>query len=1546
MKTIILIIFAATICLSFDYSKKINKSGSTKRAGCIAPSSSLEMNYNDVSARLETNGVLFLDKKNSVVGSYIVPKKSGVSAIYASSLWIGGVDVNGQLKLAAQKFGSTGNDFWTGPLSSLSNTGNYNPTKPVGDNNIRSYGEGNISSDDCIAFDKFFTIRKAEVIQFIYWWECKNNFRVEGCKSIIEPTNDVLNRINNWPAHGDVSKGQDKYLAPFYDRDNDGEYSPSKGDYPWYDDILGKDDIKCGSDRRISLFGDETNWWVFNDLGNSHTESGGAPIGIEVRAQAYSFSNSNELNQMTFYNYEMINRSTQTLYKSYFSQYVDADLGNPADDYVGCDVTRGLGYCYNGDNFDEDNAGIKGYGLSPPAIGIDFFEGPYQDADGKDNIGPRYINNKLSLPSVVQAIEDQGIVYSGLGIGYGDGIVDNERFGMKRFNYYTANATQTQSDPTTAANFYNYMNGKWRFGDRTVFGGTGFPGSVGATSEFADYMFPGDSDTLNWGTSGINPGVKNWSELTNKNTAGDRRFVQSAGPFTLRPGSVNNITVGIVYARSSEGDLLASVRSLKRADTKAQALFDNCFKTMEAPNAPKLSSIQLDNQIILTLENPIISNNYLESYNIEDPYILDNEDGTENFKFFRFEGYQIYQLKDEFVSVTDLDNSDKARVIAQCDIKNGIKDLVNYEYNSEIGFSIPVRKVTATDNGIKHSFIVDKDLFSIGNNLEMNKKYYFIAVAYAHNNYKTYVPDNPNNLDGQKTPYLRSNKTFDGKTITPFEVKLENSSDKNLLPKSTYGYSPEITRIDGKGNGKNFLVLSQDSKDSIVKSGFFHKLTYENGKGPLNIKVVDPLSLAKGYFECKFRGYKSETLNQAKNNKGIDTAEWIIYRYDKKGGVILDSVSSDLTIQSDNEQIIPHWGISIQINQNEYYFTDVNKKTYSISDEYKRFTDPINAIMTFQDSSKKWLTGISDREEYTPYNWIRSGTNEYKPNPNDDLLGIFNPKFYPDQKNTYGDAFMDPEKKYSKLLNGIIAPHCLVGYQGEFMPLAYPDKILSPNDVRDITSISRLNNIDIVITKDTSLWTRCAVIELGRKIIGNEGGAKSGTLRKGKSVDKLGRPTGSSNGMGWFPGYAIDVESGMRLHMAFGENSFLTGDNGRDMIWNPSNVSHDSNGDFHFGGQHAIYVFGVNVHGYTDNSKNCPYYDGKNNWVYDKLTSDNVSDYLSVFQNLLWIANPLAIKNNFSIETDCKISVRVNKEYNDFTATGLNKGKPMYAWEIKGTELPVYKIKNQQKICNGEAYQINGKKYTKTGIYEDVFKSKNGLDSIIVTELTVKDKITFEEVKQICQGETYNGYSKAGVYSKKLTSSSGCDSIYLLKLSVNPLPKVTLTFKESLCNNSGIYYLDSLNAGLPKGGVFTGDLVQKNNLLDPKGLSGTIILTYTYTDELGCSSSVSNGLKIIDRYGTSNCKVGSIDEKVNTMLTIYPNPTNDIFSIITLSKIPLINFTVTITDLVGKQLQKVKLQQIQTDISLRNLGPEGVYMVNLYDKDGHFIRCHRVVLSN
>ena len=45
---------------------------------------------------------------------------------------------------------------------------------------------------------------------------------------------------------------------------------------------------------------------------------------------------------MTFCNYVLINQGSQTLTNTYFGQWVDTDLGDPRDDYVGCDVQRGF----------------------------------------------------------------------------------------------------------------------------------------------------------------------------------------------------------------------------------------------------------------------------------------------------------------------------------------------------------------------------------------------------------------------------------------------------------------------------------------------------------------------------------------------------------------------------------------------------------------------------------------------------------------------------------------------------------------------------------------------------------------------------------------------------------------------------------------------------------------------------------------------------------------------------------------------------------------------------------------------------------------------------------------------------------------------------------------------------------------------------------------------------------------------------------------------------------------------------------------------------
>jgi len=409
-------IYADKLITEKDLKTKELKAGA---AGCSAGAGFAFLDINNIRARVNTGGDMWWDFDRA---QYFVPANSPKTSMFSASLWIGGVDVNGQLKLAAQRYRGNGDDYWPGPLS--------------------IDGSAAVDDETCSQYDKLFKMTRQEVDEYLLWWNSTN-------RNEEFPGYTIPQSILDWPAHGDVAKNQSYYLAPFYDQNGDGDYDPTQGDYPYYD----VDNSLCRtltptmdasyyypndpenwrygilSDQVIK--GDQTLWWVFNDKGNVHTETTGAPIGMELRGQAFGFATNDEVNNMTFYSYEIINRSTFTLTNTYFSQWVDTDLGFAQDDYVGCDVNRGLGYCYNGVSIDGTGQ-VEAYGIQPPAIGVDFFQGPYMDPDGIDN--PKY--QYLIDPATGDTLEKIQLCDVSInGINFGDGIVDNERFGMRRFVY-------------------------------------------------------------------------------------------------------------------------------------------------------------------------------------------------------------------------------------------------------------------------------------------------------------------------------------------------------------------------------------------------------------------------------------------------------------------------------------------------------------------------------------------------------------------------------------------------------------------------------------------------------------------------------------------------------------------------------------------------------------------------------------------------------------------------------------------------------------------------------------------------------------------------------------------------------------------------------------------------------------------------------------------------------------------------------------------------------------------------------------------------------
>jgi hypothetical protein len=1205
--------------------------GGAKAAGCSPATALTELDLNNVRALIETGGNMW-ENRAEANAAYEVPQtvdRSGAHSMFAGGLWMGGLSPDNQLKLAAVRY-RDGNDYWPGPLTNT--------------------GDASVTSSTCVAYDRTWKTLRQDAEKHDAYFRCLNT---PGCDVVAEFGVYTIPSIYfEWPALGDVSAGQDLYIAPFFDQGNDGDYEPEEGDFPGYD-LDGV--IDCKHKFRtdpIPLFGDQNIWWVFNDKGNTHTESGGQPIGMEVRAQAFAFSTNDEVNNMTFYNYTLINQGTQTLLNTYFGQYADPDLGCSDDDYVGCDVQRGLGYCYNGDDNDEGCNGAPGYGQQPPAIGIDFFEGPFQDYDNFDNPGPQ---NNLPLTECDLAVDENGIVYKGIGIGYGDTVPDNERYGMRAFMYYNRD-NSPRGDPTIAVQYYNYLRSYWRDGTRMTYGGTGYePNNASAIP--ANYMFPGSSDPIGWGTS-CDP-QSTWTEENSNNQPFDRRFVQSAGPFTLEPGAYNNITVGVVWGRAGGGGPMASVEVVRRADDKAQALFDNCFRLLNGPDAPDVDIQELNRELILYISNPIGSNNYKEAYTEFDPTIPPGED-----QYYDFQGYKIYQVKDAEVSVADLGDVNKARLLRVVDLEDTIAQLVNWIQNPDINLPVATEMVNAPDTGVFHSFRVTEDLFAQGDPHLINyKTYYYMVLAYGHNEYE---PFDPVVLTGQAYPYLAGRKAAKGQIHSYAGIPHPPESEANgTIQNSQYGDQIALTRIEGQGNGGLIIDITKETEDAIVSAAPWRApiIHYRAGMSPARVKVVDPLKVPAAEFEL----YMLDTtdLPQISNHTTYDElndAYWKLVNLSNG-----EEVFSDVAIRVGYEQLIPQWGLSITIDQTEY--TNGNNYTEPLGwGAYEGYNPDLN------DPNAFWYTGIPDIDGETPLNWIRSGLAV------DDNITY---KDYPD---------VDNDETYETMANGAWCPWPLAG------DTAFQPADLSVRNTIQGSDLSEQHSLLFVFTPDKSKWSRSPVFETGDdEDLTIPEGVEKLRLRPVPSLDKNGKKSGddgydpttgdliSGQSMSWFPGYAIDLETGERLNIAFGENSFW-GPNGigRDMVWNPNDQLISGEGFPIMGGCHWIYVF-KNYRRQKNDDNQMPNYD-EGRYLYERISSNQGADRTRVFRACSWVGSGLVRPGvtlnsmaNGIVPYEVRVRLNINKPYFtywpyegaptdpvvDIIDTTRNHGLPMYTFNTK-----------------------------------------------------------------------------------------------------------------------------------------------------------------------------------------------------------------------------------------------------------------------------------------
>ena len=218
------------------------------------------------------------------------------------------------------------------------------------------------------------------------------------------------------------------------------------------------------------------------------------------------------------------------------------------------------------------------------------------DPDGIDN--PRFDNNGNQLCN--ESVN---------GINFGDTIVDNERFGMSHFIYCNnsnSGVPYYMQDPLFSFEYYNMMQGVWKDSTHLFYGGFGNTIS-GGYGPACNFMFPGESDTLNWGVGCQAPnGPVNWTEETAHSNPSDRRCMMSTGPFTFAPGDVQEFDVCFTFARDYiNSDPHGSVEKLRnRIDVIRQAFESNKLPGGEAFYNTVKDFNTLDENTIQIYPNP------------------------------------------------------------------------------------------------------------------------------------------------------------------------------------------------------------------------------------------------------------------------------------------------------------------------------------------------------------------------------------------------------------------------------------------------------------------------------------------------------------------------------------------------------------------------------------------------------------------------------------------------------------------------------------------------------------------------------------------------------------------------------------------------------------------------------------------------------------------------------------------------------------------------------------------------------------------------------
>ncbi len=478
-------------------------------------------------------------------------------------------------------------------------------------------------------------------------------------------------------------------------------------------------------DTVADIIGDQFLWSVYNDADAAqHSNMGSAPIGIEVKQSVFGWKSDDPLGDIVYMRYRIYNKGSKVIENCNFSIWCDPDLGDAGDDFVGCDTLEGLGFVWN------DNVTDQNYSGQPvPSMGFDFLQGP---------LVPR-TTATADLPD---------------GKMWGNTYADSVNLGMESFNKYI-NGT----DPDNAIEAYNFMNGLNKTGQAYTYNG-----------QVLNYVLSGDPVT---GQGDIDI------------ASSDRRWMQTTGPLTFRPGDSTEIYVAMVLGQAVDNKV--SISLMRFHDRFAQLTYDNDWVTIDGPVAPVLNKFIDENSVTIAW----------------------GDTSEVNHGSYPFEGYTVYQGEDK---------TGPWKKIITYDFDNTTEDVFDEIFNPLTASFEFVKVVDGDNNGLKRSITITDDVIN-GGKLRNLTEYHYKVEAYT--------------VDNNAPNGLRVQRASTNISLTP----------QMIVPDITHEYDAEetipVTHPSGVSDGIiTAIVINPDS----LTGNTYQVVFYDTIGIVIDTVIADPIN--------------------------------------------------------------------------------------------------------------------------------------------------------------------------------------------------------------------------------------------------------------------------------------------------------------------------------------------------------------------------------------------------------------------------------------------------------------------------------------------------------------------------------------------------------------------------------------------------------------------------------------------------------------------------------------------------------------------------------